>query len=261
MTSATHQRDHVAGLLQIFSRKHVGALLRHFSESINAFENGDWEKCINKAGKFVEAALKALAVHANLTLPSAREFKVNKIVIQLGQLTPGQLHDSIRLLIPRNCVFVYDVASNRGSRHDSTDIDANKMDAIAVAQNIAWVLAEMIRLSHQGALQPDDAADVVEGLMEKRYPDIEEIAGRIYVNRDGLSARDVALLVLERRYPSRISRDELLLTLGRNGFTRNNALMALVRTKHFTDDDGQGNLLLRGNGRQTAAGLRAQGKM
>jgi hypothetical protein len=81
------------------------------------------------------------------------------------------------------------------------------------------------------------------------------------VNRDGLSARDVALLVLERRYPSRISRDELLLTLGRNGFTRNNALMALVRTKHFTDDDGQGNLLLRGNGRQTVAGLRARGKM
>lgn len=261
MTSAAYKHDHVAGLLQTFPRKHVGALLRHFSDSIKAFENGDWEPCIHKAGKFVEAVMKALAVHANLTLPSAREFKVGKIVNQLAQFSPGQFDDSIRLLIPRNCVFIYDVASNRGSRHDSSEINANKMDAIAVAQNIAWVLAEMIRLSHQGALQPDDAADVVDRLMEKRYPDIEEIDGRIYVNRDGLSATDIALLVLERRYPSRLGRDELVDTLCRHEITRNSAQVALSRTKQFTDADGQGNLVLRSNGRQRAASIRAQGKM
>jgi hypothetical protein len=261
MANAAGNRDHVTGLLKMFQRKQVDALVKHFAESINAFEDGDWEKCINKAGKFVEAVLKALAVHTSVQLPSAREFKVGQLVIKLGQLTPGQFDDSIRLLIPRNCVFIYDVASNRGSRHDSTDIDANKMDAIAVAQNVSWVLAEMIRLSHQGALHPDDAAEVVAGLMEKRYPDIEEIAGRIYVNRSGLSGRKVALLVMERRFPARIHRDELIATLRRNGIGNANALQALERTKHQVDDDGRGNLLLRANGRAEAAAIRAEGRL
>jgi hypothetical protein len=46
------------------------------------------------------------------------------------------LDDSIRLLIPRNCVFVYDIASN-SSRHDPDEIDPNKMDAIVVVQNVS----------------------------------------------------------------------------------------------------------------------------
>lgn len=261
MTKPTRKHDQIANLLQIFPRKHVEALLRHFSESVTEFENGEWETCILKAGKFVEAAIKALSAHAGLTLPNARQFKVSKFVTQLGQHDATKLDDSIRLLIPRNCVFVYDIASNRGSRHDPDDIDPNKMDAIAVAQNISWILAEMIRLSHKGALKPDDAADVVDGLMEKRYPDIEEIDGRFYVGRDGLSAPDIALLVLERKYPARLSREELLATLLRHhGVKKNNAQVAMTRIKKFTDDDGQGNLKLRANGRQKAASIRASGK-
>lgn len=260
MAKPTNRHDHIAELLQQFPRKHVGALLRHFSESVRALEDGGWETCILKAGKFVEAVIKALAEHAGLMLPKAREFKVNKLVIQLGQLDAAKFDDSIRLLIPRNCVFVYDVASNRGSRHDPSDMDPNKMDAIAVAQNISWILAEMIRLSHKGVLKPDDAADVVEGLMEKRYPDIEEIDGRLYVNRDGVSATDVALLLLERRYPARFSREELVSTLVRNSVKKSTAQVAMSRIQKYTDDDGEGNLKLRANGRQKAAGIRAQNK-
>ena len=135
------------------------------------------------------------------------------------------------------------------------------MDAIAVVQNISWVLAELIRLSRKGALKPDDAADLVDSLMEKQYPDIEEIDGRLYVNRDGLSAPDIALLLLERKYPARFRRDELLNTLLRHSVTKNSAQVAVTRIKKYTDDDGQGNLKLRANGRQKAANIRAQGKM
>lgn len=260
MAKSTSRHDQIADLLQQFPRKHVTALLRHFSESVRAFENGEWESCILKAGKFVEAVAKALAGHTGLALPSAREFKVNKFVIQLGQLDSAKFDDSIRLLIPRNCVFVYDVASNRGSRHDPGDIDPNKMDAIAMVQNISWVLAELIRLSHKGALKPDDAADMVDGLMEKRYPDIEEIDGRLYVNRDGVSATDVALLLLERRYPARFNREELVSTLVRNNVRKSNARVAVSRIQKYADDDGEGNLKLRANGRQKAAHIRAQNK-
>ena len=261
MTKSTPKHDQIANLLQMYARKHVNALLRHFSESVKEFESSEWETCILKAGKFIEAVIKALAEHGKLTLPRPRKFKVSQFIPQLEKLDPAKFDDSIRLLIPKNCVFVYDIASNRGSRHDPGEIDPNKMDAVAVVQNISWVLAEMIRLSHKGVLKPDDAADVVDSLMEKQYPDIEEIDGRLYVNRDGLSAPDIALLLLERKYPARFRRDELLNTLLRHSVTKNSAQVAVTRIKKYTDDDGQGNLKLRANGRQKAANIRAQGKM
>lgn len=259
MVSTAKKHDHIANLLHTFPRKHVDASLRHFSESVRAFEGGEWETSILKAGKFVEAVIKVLAEHAGLKLQNARQFKVGDFIEHLRKTDAAKIDDSIRLLIPRNCRFVYDIASNRGSRHDPGEIDANKMDAIAVIQNISWVLAEMIRLSYKGALDPDGAADVVDALMEKRYPDIEEIDGRFYVNRDGLSAPDIALLILERKYPTRFHRDELFATLLRHhGISRNNAHVAMTRIKRFTDDDGQGNLKLRANGRQKATNIRIQ---
>lgn len=261
MTDSAHRHEHVANLLNVFKRKHVDALLQHFSDSIRAFEGGEWETCIQKAGKFVEAVIKALAEHAELELPNARQFKVGVFIEKLRN-TDNKSDDSIRLLIPRNCCFVYDIASNRGSRHDQGDIDPNKMDAIAVVQNISWVLAEMVRLAHMGTLRPDDAANVVDSLMEKRYPDIEEIDDRLYVNRDGLTTPDIALLLLERKYPARFGREELMATLLRHhGITKNNAKVTMTRIKKFTDDDGQGNLKLRANGRQRATQIRARRKI
>jgi len=258
MTSQTNKHQQITDLLKLFPQKRTAAVLLHFSESVHAFENGEWEKSIHKAGKFVEATIKALAEHAGLTLPRAREFKVGNLVIQLGQLSANAFDECIRLQIPRNCVFVYDIASNRGSRHDPGEIDVNKMDAIVTMQNISWVLAEMIRFCHKDTLKPDDAADIVDSLMEKRYPDIEEIDGRVYVNRDKLSANEVALIILERKHPARVNRTELLKTLLRHSFTKNGAQVALTRIKKYIDDDGLGNIMLRAHGRQKAASIRAQ---
>ncbi|MHB8624436.1 MAG: hypothetical protein ACYC9J_10905 [Sulfuricaulis sp.] len=258
MIKSIGKHDHIASLLQTFSPKHVNALLQHFSESVRKYENSEWETSILKAGKFIEAVIKALTEHGKLTLPRPRKFKVGQFISQLEKLDAAKFDDSVRLLIPKNCAFVYDIASNRGARHDPDEIDPNKMDAIAVVQNIAWILAEMIRVSQKGALKPDDAADVVDGLMEKRYPDIEEIDGRFYVNRDGLSATDIALILLERRYPGRLNRDDLIDTLIRHDIKRNNANVAVSRVQKFIDDDGHGNWKLRANGRQKATVIRAQ---
>jgi CheY-like chemotaxis protein len=42
------------------------------------------------------------------------------------------LSDSVRLTIPRACRFIYEIASNRGARHDADEVAANEMDANAV---------------------------------------------------------------------------------------------------------------------------------
>jgi hypothetical protein len=66
-----------------FTPKHVRACLAHFVEVSSAFKVSDWEKSIVRAGKFVEAALKALALHTELTLPPPRKFKVANVLNHL----------------------------------------------------------------------------------------------------------------------------------------------------------------------------------
>ena len=112
-----------------FDARHVRACLKHFTEMIEAFQKGDWEKSISKGGKFVEATAKALSLYTGGTLPSARQFKVGTVFNALKQLPSGSYNDAIRITIPRACEFAYDIASNRGARHDPDEVDPNEQDA------------------------------------------------------------------------------------------------------------------------------------
>src|SRR6266446_6440042 len=98
-----------------FAVRHVSAVLKHFQAMTTEFQLSAWEEAIGKGGKFVEAALKALHVHAGKTLPPARQFKAGKLMTDLEQLPAGSLDDSVKLTIPRACRFAYDIASNRGA--------------------------------------------------------------------------------------------------------------------------------------------------
>lgn len=253
MTKEIAQREHIAHLLQqVFLQKYVDAALRHYTDSVKRFGHSEWEPCLLKASKFIEAVIKALADYAKLALPNPRQFKVSAFIDKLAQLDHKKYDDTIRLLIPRICRFAYDIASNRGARHDPAEIDPNKMDAVVVVGSISWILAEMVRFAQKGSLKPDEAMRVVDSLMDRKYPYFEDIDGRSYVNLDGLSARDTALLLMDYRYPKRFYRDDLLIALERHGFKKQNSAMAVSRIQKFVDDDGKGNLLLRGNGRNEA---------
>jgi len=246
------KKEEIRNLLKVFNSKYVISLLNHFDESVKKFQSAEWEICIQKAGKFVEASIKSLADYCKISVPRGREFKVSKLVEDLRKADPSKYDDTVRLLIPRICVFIYDISSNRGARHDPDEINPNKMDAITVVQNISWILAEMTRFSQKGSLAPDQAIELVEELMEKKYPMFEEVDGRLYINKEGLSALDTAVLLLNFKYPDRISRQNLTDTLVRHNFTRPNSIMAISRLKRFVDEDEGGNLKLRGVGRNKA---------
>lgn len=191
------------------------------------------------------------------TLPAGRGFKADTIINGLAQLPDdGTYSDSIRLTIPRACRFVYDVASNRGGRHDAGEINPNEMDANAAVMNCSWVLAELIRVAQKGAVNLDDAKMLVESLVEKRYPLVEEVDGRMYFHLKCKSAPDVALLALARRHPARMRRREVVDSVRRNGFSLNNARVAVTRINKMVDDDGRGNLRLLAPGLARAEELR-----
>jgi hypothetical protein len=223
-----------------------------YANAVNDFGQGDWEGSIAKTGKFVEAILKAVGTHCRVPFESGRKFKADKVMNALGQLADGSYDDSLRLLIPRACRAIYDIASNRGARHDPDEIDPNSMDANMVISASAWILAEAIRYAQKGAVDPSRARDLVESLVEKKYPVIEEVEGRIYLHKKRRSAVDVGLVILARRYPKRVNRDDLIGAIKRNGFTLENAKVAAVRIKKFVDDDGAGQLRLLAPGLKRA---------
>jgi hypothetical protein len=235
-----------------FNAKHIGPAVNHFTNAVTDFGQGDWEGSIAKSGKFVEAILKAVATHCNVAFEAGRKFKADKLMNDLGQLSHGSFHDSLRLLIPRACRVIYDIASNRGARHDPDEVDPNSMDANVVMPLAAWILAEAIRYSQKGVIDPSEAELMVESLVQRRYPVVEEIEGRIYLHTPDKSAVDVAVVVLAQQHPRRVARKNLIEIVKRNGFSQNNAQTAVNRISRFVDEDGEGELRLLSTGLRRA---------
>lgn len=239
-----------------FAATYSDAILRHFQRMVEDYQKREWEDSITKGGRFVEAVLKALWDHAGEVVPTGKAFKAGSIMDQLaGKAT---LRDSLRLTIPRACRFVYEIASNRGARHDADEVEANEMDANAVVAVCSWVLAELVRYSQKG-LDLAEAKSVVDGVVKRKYPFIEEIDGRVYVDIAN-SAREAALLILWHVYPKRMSKDSLMDSVARHGYRRANAEMAVKRILNLTDDE-RGNLRLRNLGVRQAEKLITQAEV
>lgn len=226
---------------------HTDAAVGHFNNAVNDYSKGDWEGCIAKAGKFVEALLKALGVHCSVPFENGRKFKAAKLMIDLSQLPQGGFDDSLRLLMPRACQVIYDIASNRGARHDPHEVNPNSMDANVVMPLASWLLAEAIRYAQKGAVDPSGAEQLVQSLTERRYSVVEKVEGRVYLHAAKKSAVDVALVVLAQQHPKRMTLDNLVEAIKRNGFSKSNSRLAISRIKAMLDiDNGEMRLLSTG---------------
>ncbi|MCD4670166.1 MAG: hypothetical protein K8S14_06950 [Actinomycetia bacterium] len=237
-------------LEQEFEKVHVKAILKHFIDSKEKYRVEDPEGSILKSGKFVEAVTKALMRYCGKSLPRSRSFHAGTILRNL-QNELNSINDTIRIVIPKCCLFIYEIASNRGARHDPDGVDPNEIDASIVDMSISWTLGELIRFSSRRAKDPKEAQELVEALTGKVYPYFEEIDGRFYVNIQGLSAKETALLILYGRYPLRTDRNYLYKMVGRHGFASNNAKVAFSRVKNLCDIDENG-IKLRSIGIQKA---------
>lgn len=226
-----------------FTTKYVESAVDHFQATVEKFQLGEWEDSIAKSGKFVEAILKALWAYVGKPLPSGKGFKAGAIIDGLAN-EPSTYEDTIRLTMPRACRLVYEVASNRGGRHDAGEIDPNPMDASMVVSNCSWILAEMLRFSQKGAINVDTATELVAGLNQRKFPFLEDVDGRLYFHLKGLSAKDVEHLTLWRIHPRRMNRKDLIAAAKRHGNSEANAAVGISRLKRIVDDDGDGNLRL-----------------
>lgn len=238
-------------LVEKFESRHIDACLKHFVAAIEKYIAEDWDGVALKAGKFVEAVTKALMIFCGKTLPAARRFSAGNELRQLEQM--AAYPDVIRIVIPKACIFIYEVVNNRGGRHDAGEIDANEMDAKVIIPLMSWVLAEMVRFCSIGG-DTVAAMSLIDELTNKIYPYFENIDGRSYVNIDKLSGADIALLLLYSSYPKRINRQALIDLVKRHGVAKNTANVAVHRLKNVVDDHN-GEWKLRGLGRERAESL------
>jgi len=239
-----------------FPSQHITAAVRHFTRAVADYQAGHWDDAVVYAGKFTEATTKALMVHVGRTVPvSTRHFKAGVELEQLRQMPSQHWSETIRLVIPKAGLLLCDIANNRGFRHDSGDIDPTEMDAQLCMSVASWMLAELVRYS--GKPQQAEAMAMIEELTKKKYPVFEEIDGRIYVDgRKGLRAKEVALALLYRRYPSRYRKAELTSQVRRHGFSGGNVARAIAEASGLSDETAEG-LVLRAHGRDRAESLLA----
>jgi hypothetical protein len=120
----------------------------------------------------------------------------------------GAVSDSEKLIIPRAVVFLYTMRNKRGIGHVGGDVDPNVVDSSVIGSIADWVVCELIRVHHGMSLE--EAQDLVDALGTRRLPDVWEVGGKKRVLREGLLARDQALLLLYSTKDSAILTEDLI---------------------------------------------------
>ncbi len=90
--------------------------------------------------------------------------------------------------------MIYDVRNKRDTAHLADGIDPNLQDATLVTSTLDWVLAEFVRLYH--TVPANAAQRIVEDLIERRAPAVQDFNGFLKVLNPALPPRFYVLLLL-----------------------------------------------------------------
>ena len=186
-----------------FPASKVDEVLDHYSILKRAARLDQYETCLVNGGKFVEAILKCL--HYLQTGREVDSVKVDEVVRQLENA--AALNDFERLTIPRILRAIYECRNKRGGAHNSS-FDPTKMDCAFVVAASNWVMEELARLYLTN--DPVAAQTLVENLLVKELPMVEEIDGDYVILESDLPASIQLELMLYHHYPERCSVKDLI---------------------------------------------------
>jgi hypothetical protein len=187
-----------SGLKAKFDGNLVDELIAAHQEAKHNFYLGGLRLSAVEGGRFCEAAFRLLqeAATGNFT-QLGRTLDTDALIRQLSNIPSGKAPDSIRLHIPRALRVVYDVRNNRDAAHLADGIDPNVQDASLVISVLDWVLAEFVRLYH--GVSADEAQNIVDGLVVRRVPAVEDFNGFLKILRPKLKVGERVVLVLYER--------------------------------------------------------------
>lgn len=182
-------------LAENLNPKLVTELLGAHSEAKRNFYLGGLRLAEVEGGRFCEAAFRLLEQIAFGTCtPLNVSLDSEKAIDKLRKLSASSQPTSVRLHIPRALRLVYDIRNNRDAAHLADGIDPNLQDASLVVSTIDWVLAEFIRLYH--SVSADDAKNLVDDIVTRVAPVIQDFNGFLKVLNPTLPAADYCLVLL-----------------------------------------------------------------
>jgi hypothetical protein len=169
-------------------------LLESFGKIVQNFVEGRWEPAELNGGKLCEVAYSVVRGIADGKYPP-RATKPKNMVASCQQMEQETaLPRAVRIQIPRMIVAMYEVRNNRNVGHVGGDVDPNHMDAVCVLQMSKWIVAELVRVLHNRPV--DEAAAIVDALVERESPLIWKVGGKLRVLDTKLSMKDKALILL-----------------------------------------------------------------
>lgn len=190
-------------LIAKFPPAKVDETLNHYSILRREARLDHWEACLVNGGKFVEAVLKCF--HYLGTGDEVDSVKADEEIRRLESIT--HLNNFERMTVPRALRLIYEFRNKRGGAHNSS-FDPIKTDCALVVAVSNWVMEELTRLY---LINDATAAQaLVESLLIKDIPLIEEMDGDRLVLKPGLSARVQLEILLCREFPGRCALKDLM---------------------------------------------------
>lgn len=173
-------------------------LLEEYRGLSDAYAQGRWKLASLDAARFCEIVYTILDGTLTgmypATLPKIQNFPGLCIALEHRQPHVGVGDRSMRFLIPKALLGIYEVRNNRNVGHVRSDVVANHMDATLVHATASWVLAELIRIFHN--VTTTEAQQTVDALVERKVPLIWEIGSTRRVLVPNMPAADKALVLL-----------------------------------------------------------------
>lgn len=161
-----------------------------------------------EGGRFCEATFRLLEqITTSAFTPLGTQLNTERLINTLSQLPNSAFSDSVRLHIPRALRLVYDIRNKRDAAHLADGIDPNLQDATLVINTIDWILAELIRLYHN--VSPDEASKIVNDIVEREAPIVQDFNGFLKVLNPKLQAGDFCLVLLYHRGSSGAIMEEI----------------------------------------------------
>lgn len=158
-----------------------------------------WEPSELNGGKFCEVVycIVSGAIAQNFPAAPTKPLRMADACKALEQTPadPARVGDrSLRILIPRILVPLYEIRNNRGVGHVGGDVDPNLMDATAVLAMASWVLAELVRVFH--GVSTAEAQASANALVERKHPLIWEVGDVKRVLAPSMKTKPQVLLLL-----------------------------------------------------------------
>jgi len=151
-------------------------LLSAYEEIVVNYHQSRWEPSELNGGKLCEIVYTILRGHVDgkyAAKPSGPKNMVD--ASRAFEQAPKTFPHSVRILMPRMIVALFDVRNNRGVGHAGGDVDPNHMDAVVVLNLAKWLMAELVRLFHN--VDTAAATAIVDALVEREVPMVWVVNG------------------------------------------------------------------------------------